>query len=165
MGARRAATLALVGAFVTVVGCSDDGGSPTPTSATTQPSGTAIGELEPGACLATVPDGQSPRVDAVDCADEHRAEVYATHDLDDGDFPGVAAVDEAAAEGCSDRYRAYAGEPIDPTTDRAFVELVPSAPSWEDGDRRVVCLVLPPGGVTEPGSIADPGRPDTTTVP
>lgn len=161
----RAGARVLVGALVMLIGCSDDSGPP-PTSATTVDApGAAIDDLEPGTCLRAVPRRLSDRAEVVDCGEEHRAEVYATHELDAGAFPGVPAVNEDAALGCADRYGGYAGEPIDPTTNRAFAELVPSAPSWADGDRRVVCLALPPGGASETGSIADPAGPDTTTDP
>ena len=61
-------------------------------------------------------------------------------DLEADGSPSAAEVDALAAGGCTKRYEAYAGEPVDPTTERAFAELVPSSASWEEGDRRVVCL-------------------------
>jgi hypothetical protein len=144
---------ALVGALLLAAACSDDG-PVEPEPSTTTLTGVAIDGLEPGACLVGLPGPSPGRVETVDCDLDHRAEVYAVHDLGDGPFPGAGPIDERAARGCAERYEAYAGEPIDPTTDRAFAELVPTQDSWGGGDRRVVCLALPPGGGSARGTIA-----------
>ena len=148
---RRAAGVAA--AVAVLVGCSgDDAPPPSTTTTSAAPSGVAVEALEPGDCLLELPDPASGRAEPVPCRQGHRAEVYAVVALDDGAFPGPGPVREASAAACAAAYEGYAGEPIDPTTDRAFAELVPSASSWADGDRGVICLALPPGGGTERGN-------------
>lgn len=156
MSGRPPVVLALVVLVVLVVlaaACSDDG-PPDPQPSTTRAAGTAVDDLEAGTCLAALPEPGSTLVAPVDCTRAHRAEVYAVFDLEADGSPSATEVDALAAGGCTERYEAYAGEPVDPTTERAFAELVPSSASWEEGDRRVVCLALPPGGATAEGSIA-----------
>ena len=153
------ATVALAG-----VACSGDGGGAeaTTTTATSALPGQVLDDLVPGDCLVEVPDTAAGRVETVDCGLAHRAEVYAVHDADGGPFPGSDQLGAEAALRCVALYEAYAGEPVDPTTDRAFVEVVPSAASWAEGDRHVVCLALPPAGTSVEGSIAAtpaPGSP------
>jgi hypothetical protein len=151
-----------VAAVVLAVGCSDGGGSaePVTTTVTSALPGQAINELVAGDCLVEVPDATSGRAEAVDCEQPHRAEVYATHDVDDGPFPSAGQLSRAAGRGCAARYAVYAGEPIDPTTDLAFAEVVPSEASWADGDRLVVCLALPSAGASAEDSIAAPPTPE-----
>jgi hypothetical protein len=118
------------------------------------PSGTQINDLEPGTCLVEVPDASSGRAETVDCERPHRAEVYAVLEVDGGTFPGARALSDEAVVSCTGSYAAYAGEPVDPTTDLAFAELVPTDASWADGDRQVVCLALSPAGSQAEGTIA-----------
>lgn len=151
MNGRPAVVLIVL--VVLAAACSDDG-SADPQPSTTTAAGTAVDDLEAGMCLAALPEPGTTRVAPVDCTRGHRAEVYAVYDLEADGSPSVAEIDARAAGGCTERYEAYAGEPVDPTTDQAFAELVPSSASWDEGDRRVVCLALPPGGTTEEGSIA-----------
>jgi hypothetical protein len=150
-------------ALMTAAACSggDASTEPVPTTATV-PSGTPINDLEPGACLVEVPDASSGRAATVDCERTHRAEVYAVLEVDDGSFPGAGALSDEAGVRCTGRYGAYAGEPVDPTTDLAFAEIVPTEASWADGDRRVVCLALPPAGARAEGTIASVPAPTAT---
>jgi hypothetical protein len=102
--------------------------------------------LEPGTCFDDVDaffeedsEGVSD-VPTVDCDEPHDNEVFATFDLPDGSYPGDDAVTTAADDGCIDRFADYVG--ID-YADSRFVStyLVPTADSWADGDREVVCFL------------------------
>jgi len=149
---------ALVAAAVVLVGvgCSDDGEAAKSTAATvtTVAAGQPLDRLVPGDCLVDEPDASSGRVETVDCELAHRAEVYGVADLDGGPFPGTDQLNVEAALRCDALHEGYAGEPVDPTTDRAFAEIVPSEASWAEDDRHVVCLALPPAGASAEGSIA-----------
>ena len=144
-----------------VVACSADDApdEPPTTTVTTVLPGEAFDELNAGDCLIELPTETTSRVETTPCARQHRAEVYATLDLGAETFPGAGEVSLEAAQRCSTSYERYAGEPIDPTTNQAFAEVVPTAASWGDGDRRVVCLVLPPGGATSEGTVAERAAP------
>jgi hypothetical protein len=144
-------------AVLFVAGCADDDGgsaeSATITVTVVLP-GQAIDDLVAGDCLVELPDASTARVEIVECELPHRAEVYATHDFEGRTFLGAGTLSDEAASRCAALYAVYAGEPIDPTTDQAFTEIVPSEASWADGDRHVACLALPPAGESAEGSIA-----------
>lgn len=102
--------------------------------------------LEPGTCFDDVDafyDDESEGVSdvpTVDCAEPHDNEVFATYDLPDGDFPGQEAIATTAEEECIERFEDYVGIAY---ADSRFVSthLIPTAQSWEGGDREVVCFL------------------------
>ena len=154
----RGAAIAVSLAVLFVAGCSDDTASvaTVATTATTVAPGQALADLAAGDCLPDLPTAAVDRTETVSCDSSHRAEVFATDDFDqEQSFPGAGRLSGEAALRCSALYEAYAGEPVDPTTDQAFAEVVPSEASWADGDRRTICLALPPAGASVEGSIAE----------
>lgn len=150
----RVAAGVLGGLLVLSACSSDEATAPDRPPRTTQP-GTPLAALGPGTCLARLPDPAADRAAVVDCRRRHRAEVYAVVELEDGPLPGAGVLDRQAADRCARAYADYAGEPVDPTTDRSFAELVPSRAGWDEGERTVVCLALGSGGRSGRGSIAD----------
>lgn len=80
-------------------------------------------------------------VEMVDCGEPHDNEVFATYDIPGSDFPGQAAVQENAADGCLSRFEPFVGaEYLDSSLDVSF--LTPSADSWDQADdREVVCFL------------------------
>ena len=86
-------------------------------------------------------------VEMVDCGETHDNEVYATYDIPGSTFPGQAAVQENAADGCLDRFQPYVGaEYLDSSLDISF--LTPSDSSWDQNDREVVCFLYDFAGGT-----------------
>jgi hypothetical protein len=74
--------------------------------------------------------------------------VYAVADLEDGDFPGEVAVQEASREAClGDTFEGFVGLPYDDSEILANF-LYPTEESWEQGDREVVCLAFEDGIAT-----------------
>jgi hypothetical protein len=63
------------------------------------------------------------------------------HPLDAGaDFPGVSAVDGYATDECVRRFEEYVGIAYEASTlDIAYV--APGEDGWEDGDRRIACVL------------------------
>src|SRR5690606_13104575 len=96
--------------------------------------------LEVGHCVESLPlGGASPWTYLiVDCDLPHKAEVYATFDLTEGDWPGDDAVDEEAYEDFQERLLNHPGAPDDPSV--LVGTLYPTEGAWAIGDRRVVCL-------------------------
>jgi len=80
-------------------------------------------------------------VEMVDCTEPHDNEVFATYDIVGSDFPGQAAVQENAADGCLSRFEPFVGaDYLDSSLDVSF--LTPSAESWDQADdREVVCFL------------------------
>jgi len=82
-------------------------------------------------------------VEDVACDQPHDVEVAAVleHPAEDGaDFPGEAAVDGYATDQCLRRFEEYVGAPYEASSlDVAFV--APGEDGWDDGDRRIACVV------------------------
>jgi Septum formation len=103
-------------------------------------------ELEVGQCFNDPPDlAEVEDVPVVDCRGPHSNEVVATFDIDGSSYPGEAAVDDLAVEGCEVRFAAYVGTPY---RESGYVLgwFTPTAESWSVGDREVICFALDPGG-------------------
>lgn len=103
-------------------------------------------ELEVGDCFDQIEpgDGTVESVTAVDCDQPHDHEVYATYDLDDGDWPGADAVRAEAEEGCRVRFEVYVGAPY-ADSELEAAAFWPTEASWQEhGDREVVCFLSDP---------------------
>ncbi len=106
----------------------------------------ATGGLKPvavvaGLCLRDAPAGgpSAGRVTAVPCAEPHRAETVADHTFTDASWPGADAVAAAALDFCAARVARIVPEEL--AADLAWRAWVPSAETWDDGDRLAVCVV------------------------
>ena len=113
-------------------------------------------EVEPGACLATLPakDSSDP-LDLVACEEQHLGEVVGTFDLDEGAYPGEVAVLTQAQDGCAEEFTSYVGTPPGSST-LNLLPVVPRENDWiVDGDRTVVCLAEGPALV---GSVQGTAR-------
>jgi hypothetical protein len=99
---------------------------------------------------------------AVPCDERHDNQVYARFDLPDGDYPGDDEIIRLADDGCMLRLVDYIGTSYG-STRLDFAHITPSRETWEDDDRRLVCVVYDPAGPLE-GSVAGAGdeylRPD-----
>ena len=102
-------------------------------------------------------DGGVTDVPAVPCAEPHDNEIYFIYDLPDGEFPGDAAVETAANEGCAAEFEAFVGIAYEASVLDHWA-IYPSEDTWTQiGDREVVCSVWEPG-VKVSGSLAGAAR-------
>ncbi len=114
--------------------------------------------LEVGDCFDD-PDGSVDEVyevPIVGCEEPHDNEVYAIHELANGDFPGDAEVAESAQMGCIERFAGYVGTPY-AESELFATWLFPTEMSWGAGDREVICVLFAEDGPLE-GSMQDSGR-------
>ena len=65
-------------------------------------------------------------------------EVYYLFDMPSGDFPGSSAIEAQAINGCLDAFEPYVGKEYD-TSMLGVLWLTPTAGSWDEGDREIVC--------------------------
>lgn len=104
-------------------------------------------EAEVGACLDSAGlAGEISELPTIDCAEEHDAEVFHKFSLPEGDFPGEAAVYEAAQAGCLEAFEPYVGTDYT-ESDLWITYLTPLEGSWSI-DRDVVCILQSDDPVT-----------------
>ena len=113
---------------------------------------TSVFSVEPGTCLVAPAEVEVniTEVDAVPCDQEHTQEAYALVDYvsPDGEgadeFPGEEALTAFADGACAEEFEGYVGVSyLDSSL--FFTYLLPSARSWEEDDREVLCLVTSAG--------------------
>ncbi len=106
----------------------------------------SVFELSVGMCLdETFATGTVQEVPELPCDQPHWGEVYDLFDIDGDEFPGEAAVDAAAQEGCLASFAGYVG--VEFAQSGLLVNyLVPTAESWAGADdREVVCFAYSDG--------------------
>lgn len=110
-------------------------------------------QLAPGHCVEQLPaDGVVDRVTVVPCGEPHEAEVIASLELDDGEWPGAREVRRTVERACEmDAAQLEAGH--------RPVVWTPGEESWGQGDRTGLCLAWAPDGAVV-GSWSD-GTPVT----
>ena len=132
--------IALVGVAVGVLDVVTHGFRPK-TVVTYRPA--AVFGLRPGECVNTRPNGLN--VTVVSCATAHDAEVFATFSLPASPWPGDAAVQLGAGNGCAMRLGGY----LDPqlaAADLTQEYVYPNQAAWQAGERTVVCEVRSSSG-------------------
>ncbi len=81
-------------------------------------------------------------VPRVPCSEPHDSEAFKSILLPDGDFPGNEAVSDAADEACIAAFGEFVGIDYFESTDIDINWYVPTAGSWSNGDREILCLVV-----------------------
>ncbi|WP_406495315.1 DUF4190 domain-containing protein [Streptomyces sp. NBC_01604] len=84
-------------------------------------------------------EGSTYDLDEVSCAGAHDGEVFAVVVLPGGDFPGDASVTATAEDKCYALRSAYAMDAWAVPDDVDVYYVVPSAESWDLGDREITC--------------------------
>jgi hypothetical protein len=148
-----AAGLGLVGAGYAGLGGEDN--------TTRDDSGSIVEEGELGAfrirvgdCIGSDVGGEIESVEGVPCEGPHQLEVYFAFNLPDGDgtYPGDAAVEELANEGCYDAFQPFVGEAYESSV-YGFSTLTPTMGSWDGlDDREVLCMLGNYDGTMKTGS-------------
>lgn len=109
-----------------------------------------------GSCLDDLPGGFVAADNVVDCAQPHSYEAFGGFDVTDGTYPGDAAIETAALQGCEEAYTGYVGVSYqDSRLDYYFVG--PTEQTWAVGDREIFCLLFDPNAEQTVGSLAGSG--------
>lgn len=137
-------------ASLALAGCSllgnVTGGSDPTTTDTGEGTDTDVFTIAVGDCLNDGDvEGEVSTVKTIDCAEPHDSEAYASIIMDDGDFPGDAAVDDKAVTDCTTEFNSFVGIDYD-SSSLAFSYYYPTESSWAQGDREILCLVYDPAG-------------------
>lgn len=137
-------TVAGVAVFGGVTGFGDDT-TRNEQNEITEAGGLGAFAIEAGDCLNLPSESnQVQSVEGVPCSQAHSAQAYAIFDVVGfGDaFPGSAAFDEQADEGCYERFESFVGAPYE-DSELYIQTLEPTEASWtEIGDREIVCLLV-----------------------
>jgi len=110
---------------------------------------TSVFDLREGTCFndpVTADEQLIEELTVVSCDAAHDNEVFAIVDYPDGlgaAFPGSETISEFADQECEAVYYAYVGTAY---ADSLFLysTYYPSAESWSDGDREVICFLYHP---------------------
>jgi hypothetical protein len=103
----------------------------------------AVFSLRAGECVNSSQNGLS--VTILSCATPHAAEVFATFGLTGSSWPGEAAVQQQASDGCTNRLAGY----LNPALLNAGLTqqyVYPDQEAWQAGVRTVVCEVSSASG-------------------
>jgi Domain of unknown function (DUF4328)/Septum formation len=146
-GRRRVATVAatLIGAAALVVSVAVAAGSLSSSDRdasgeVTERGAVSVFELRRGDCVNGLDDaaGEIRAVEVVPCERSHQAEVLSDVRMQEGEFPGMAAVTSEAERTCGNRLVAAAP----PRKHRPVpFYLHPTRQSWALGDRVITCIV------------------------
>ena len=115
----------------------------------------SVFSLNVGDCFVDLPSGDVSTVNVVPCADDHSYEIYHEFDIDLAAYD-AAAVQSAANDGCLSAFQPYMGVGYEQSY-YDFDGLQPSAGSWEQDDREVICLATPTNGGTTQGTARGAG--------
>jgi hypothetical protein len=113
----------------------------------------AVFSLRPGDCIDSSPNGLG--VTVLSCATPHDGEVFATFPLAGSSWPGEAAVQSQASNGCLSRITGYLN-PQFANAGLAQEYYYPDEMAWRAGVRTVVCEVSASTGQLT-GSVRGPG--------
>jgi hypothetical protein len=96
--------------------------------------------IEVGDCYDEPEDDRDP-VAPISCDESHDNEAYAAFQLEDGEYPGDAAVLADASTRCLERFEGFVGVTYD-SSGYDVDALTPTRLTWDDGDRKVVCILF-----------------------
>ena len=113
----------------------------------------AVFRLRAGDCINSSPNGLA--VTVLSCAAPHQAEVFATFSLTGTSWPGSAAAQQEAGNGCASRIGGYLNPQL-LTAGLSQQYVFPDQQDWQAGVRTVVCEVSSSSGPLT-GSVRTPG--------
>ena len=100
---------------------------------------------------APLPSHDRGDVTPISCEQPHDNEAYAAFDLPDGEYPGDAQVLAEGSARCLERFEGFVGVPYD-SSGYDVDALTPTRLTWDDGDRRVVCILFLVNGEQSTGT-------------
>ncbi|MEQ1734813.1 MAG: septum formation family protein [Rhodoglobus sp.] len=158
---RTLTVLAVAGASLALAGCSLLGNivadnTQAPTDPTVEVDTDAFA-IAVGDCLNDGNlDGEVTSVPTIACDQPHDSEAYASIMVDDGSYPGEDAILAQADDECRAAFDSFAGINYDQSV-LDFSYYYPTAGSWDNGDREILCLIYE-FDVKTTGSLAGAAR-------
>jgi hypothetical protein len=84
--------------------------------------------------------GDIATVPIVDCTEPHDSEIFASIQMDDGDYPGESEAVTFADEQCYDEFEDFVGLSFDESI-YTYSTFYPTQQSWDVGDREILCSI------------------------
>jgi hypothetical protein len=110
--------------------------------------GVSIFDIEVGDCIGPFEAGDEGGIDEVDlypCDVEHEQQVFLITQITDDELPDDEAVRDQVIDECLPVFEEFVGlEYEESVLDINY--LSPSADTWEEDDRDIVCTIYDPGG-------------------
>ncbi|WP_182112802.1 MULTISPECIES: septum formation family protein [unclassified Actinotalea] len=158
--ARSAAAVALAVTALALTGCGpDEPVRDEETGEITESSESDVFALQVGDCMNSGELAEEVEsVPTVPCSEPHDSEIFASTELEDGDYPGDDAIFDLADEFCLAEFETFIGVPYD-ESEIYYQPLAPSEMGWNElDDREVLCIALDEteGGIT--GSLEGAAR-------
>lgn len=111
--------------------------------------------LQVGDCFtdeALSSEGEVEEMRRVACKEPHRQELYFSHELPKGTYPGEDVVEDTANDVCESSFEAYVGVAYQDSV-FAYTYLGPSAETWRlRKDREILCMLTLPDDALRSGS-------------
>jgi len=113
--------------------------------------GAEVLDLKVGDCLdkSELAGDEVTSVETKECTEPHDAEVFASVEHADGEYPGRTAVEKQAREECTAKFQEFVGVPY-AESKIYFSTLSPTKESWDKADdRSSLCILLSEEPVSE----------------
>jgi len=99
-------------------------------------------------------DDEITSLPGVPCSEPHDNEAYAVLDLTIASYPEGDAMWDLAVESCKERFESFVGTDYESSSLDIFT-MYPTAESWKQNDREVVCAVFDMNSSKLVGSVKD----------
>jgi hypothetical protein len=156
--------LGLVVLTVLATGCAKEATRNEQTGEIEQEGAVDVFSFEVGDCfdsgVAAEAEGESFEVGGVTgkpCSEPHYAEVFHLEDIDAEEYPGPVEVNEQADSICAEAFEGYVGVPY-LESELLLTYLTPTAQTWENDDREIVCYLVEPDESLAVGSAKNSKR-------
>jgi hypothetical protein len=101
----------------------------------------------PGTCI-----DNTDQPEIVPCEGAHDGEQFAVVDLSGETYPGDDQVDAEAERRCRAEFETYVGQPFEAQAELEAFTITPRKQTWDDGDRKVSCVLTGSKGAKLTGS-------------
>ncbi|AJT43108.1 hypothetical protein UM93_12320 [Psychromicrobium lacuslunae] len=109
-------------------------------------------QIKVGDCLQDPGTTSVEKVVTLPCSKPHDYEAFDRTEMKDSDYPGETAATDQAEAYCKPAFTKFVGISIDDST-LNMTYFYPTAESWKQGDREILCLVTGKKGEKTTGSL------------
>jgi hypothetical protein len=135
---------AIAGLLVVGLGACSDDPERDESGAVTEGGDESVFDIAVGDCMSDQSaTGEVADVPVVPCEEPHASEVFHTYEIPGDTFPGDFT--QVTQEQCGPAFQQFVGVPAEQSA-LTLTWLEPTAQTWAEGDRELVCIVEDPAG-------------------